>query len=143
MSKKIIIPILFLLSCLTTQGQSMLGYTPYDEAPQTPQKQGTLGYKPYNNDTSQKQTTYTVRMTGYTYDVISEELIKIPIKIQVIEKKNNDYYKFIAYKTSYSGWCDKFIGTPTIYNVSKRDNLYEYFDYYVTISIGKIYFNVE
>ena len=122
-STKVIGSILFLCFCLTVQGQKMLGYEPYN----------------YNK---QQQSSYTVRLTGYQYSVIYETFTKIPIKIQVIEDQHNDYYKFIAYKSNYYGWSDGF-GTPTINNVSRHDAFYDYFDYYITTPIGKIYFNIE
>lgn len=125
--KRTIAPILLFALSLTAQGQGLLGYEPYNN----------------KNSTSHRQTTYTVRLMGYTYNVTNENLIKVPIKVQIIEGKNEDYYKFIAYKADFYGWSQNFIGTPIIYSVSKRDDLYEYFDYCVTTPIGKIYFNIE
>jgi len=124
---KTTVSILFLCFCLTMQGQDMLRYEPYN-----------------NGNAPQQQTSYITRMTGYQYDMATKKLTKVPIKIQIIEGQYNDSYKFVAYYMSSYGWSQNFIGgSPTIYKVSRSDDLHEYFDYWVTTPIGKIYFNLD
>lgn len=106
MKQKVLMSSVFLLLCLTTQGQELLRYevTPARplQVPNSSQQQSL-----YQQQQPKKEQEQTTRIIGYYYEQdtpvwgspATYSVRKVSLKVKIINSYNGEIYQVTAYKT--------------------------------------------